>query len=206
MPANNAKSVVHYWQGLYGGLGHLYSPGALRATYPWLPYALDNGAYGAFMRKESFNGDAFIKHCDLAAQMSQSPLWIVVPDSVGDKKLTIEMWPEWSARLQLYGWPLAFAAQDGMTPRDVPENASIVFIGGSTQWKRDNIKIFCDAFKRVHVGRINTRKWLWYCHQCGVESVDGTGWFRGDLEQYNALHDYLRSTSRPASSEIDLDF
>ena len=34
MPANNGKWQVHYWQGLYGGLGHLYGPGRTFAPMP----------------------------------------------------------------------------------------------------------------------------------------------------------------------------
>ncbi len=49
MPSNNSKSIVHYWAGLYGNLGHLYSPEGWRDPVQWLPYALDNGAFTAYM-------------------------------------------------------------------------------------------------------------------------------------------------------------
>lgn len=108
----------------------------------------------------------------------EKPLWIAVPDVVTDKKATIAKWIEWEPRLRQYRCPLAFVAQDGMQPKDVPDDADVVFIGGSTDWKLANIKRFSDYFTRVHVGRVNTLKRLWLCYEAEVESVDGTGWFR----------------------------
>ncbi len=37
MPANNTSWLVHYWAGLYGGLGHLYSPSRSEQPFPHLP-------------------------------------------------------------------------------------------------------------------------------------------------------------------------
>jgi hypothetical protein len=54
-----------------------------------------------------------------------------------------------------------------------------VFIGGTDFWKQKAIPIFTEAFERVHVGRVNGMRMLQRCAAYGVESVDGTGWFRG---------------------------
>jgi hypothetical protein len=77
-----------------------------------------------------------------------------------------------------YGWPLAFAVQDGMTPSDVPGNAEVVFVGGTTKWKWDTAEMWAKSFPRVHVGRVNEVRRLWQCADLGIEPVDGTGWFR----------------------------
>src|SRR5208283_317973 len=90
-----------------------------------------------------------------------------------------------------YGFTPAFAVQDGMTPRDVPLGAGVVFVGGSTKWKRQTLEVWCGGFPRVHVARINTERWLWRCYALGAESCDGTGWFRGDPVQFRGLLDYL---------------
>jgi hypothetical protein len=49
MPSNWSAGLVHYLAGIYPGMiGHLYSPKGQRGPYPWLPYALDNGAFKNF--------------------------------------------------------------------------------------------------------------------------------------------------------------
>ena len=191
MPSNNSKWQVHYWQGKYGGLGHLYSLDGKRGPYPHLPYALDNGRYPAFSSGKVWDYDKYILLLDWAKLADIQPMWALVPDIVGDPEGTLEEWGKWSGLLKEYGFPLAFAAQDGHTPSDIPEDAEVVFIGGTTKWKRENIKTFCDAFPRVHVGRINTYKWVRYCHDAGAESCDGTGWFRGNKDQLAELERYL---------------
>jgi hypothetical protein len=62
--AGKGHTILHYWQGLYGGLGQLYSPGHFDRSFGWLPYAIDNGAYAAFTNKVPWDREAFIKHCD----------------------------------------------------------------------------------------------------------------------------------------------
>lgn len=208
MPANNSKGLVHYWAGIYGHLGHLYSPGGFRGPYPWLPYAIDNGAYPAWEKKQPWNEAAFVELCDRIKWLQQKPRWIVVPDVVTDKVATLERWNEWEPKLRSYGIPLAFAVQDGMDLTDVPKSADVVFVGGTTSWKRQNIARFCQVFPRVHVGRINTWKWVWYCHDCGAESVDGTGFFRGDPAQSQGLEDYLKTVAgkAPRSYQLPINF
>ena len=88
------------------------------------------------------------------------------------------------------------AVQDGMEPGDVPAEAGVVFVGGSTEWKWRTVRDWCDAFDRVHVGRVNTNGKLWECHEAGAESCDGTGWFRGDQRQLRGLIAYLERSSQ----------
>jgi hypothetical protein len=156
-----------------------------------LPYALDNGAFGAFKNGTAFDEKAFFGLCDWAKASGIAPRWVLVPDVVTDANATLVLWDHLWLRVQEYGWPLAFAAQDGHEPRHVPENADVVFIGGSTDWKRLNIHRFCLHHPRVHVGRINTHKWLSLCAHAGAESVDGTGFFRGDRVQLEGLISFL---------------
>jgi hypothetical protein len=146
---------------------------------------------------------------------SNKPLWIAVPDVVCDRVQTLRQWTEWEPFLrQCYPRiPLAFVVQDGMTQADVPASAEVVFVGGSTEWKRQNIDLFVKSFdgcngrsrKRIHVGRINTWRWLWFCHDAGVTSVDGSGYFRGDGKQLNDLKLYLQTCSeRSRPRQFDL--
>ena len=195
MPANNTKGIVHYWAGKFGHLGHIYSPAGWREPVPWLPYVLANGAWTCHTQGTPFDAAGFLGLCDKAAACGQPPMWVAAPDVVADKEETLALWPAWELRLRGYGWPVAFIAQDGMTPGDVPSGADLVFIGGSTAWKWSSLHAFCQAFARVHVGRVNGERGLWECYDAGAESCDGTGWFRGDAKQLAGLERYLRAVN-----------
>lgn len=194
MPANNSKWQVHYWAGKYGNLGHLYSIGSHRGPFPHLPYALDNGRFPAWSSGKEWDREAYIGLLQWARDAHIQPLWALVPDVVADAAATFREWEAWSAVVRgfLPNVPLAFAAQDGMRPDDVPPEAGVVFLGGSTEWKRQAIRPWCERHQRVHVGRINTYKWLVECHNAGAESCDGTGWFRGCTKQLAGLEQYLQ--------------
>lgn len=196
MPANNSKWQVHYWQGKYGGLGHLYSVGSFKGPYGHLPYALDNGRFPAWSSGKPWVEADYMNLLEQARKACDSglwPLWALVPDVVADKDATLAQWGEWSekVRLHLPGVPLAFAAQDGMTPDDVPLDADVVFMGGSDDFKRPSIRPWCREFPRVHVGRVNSYSMLVHCYESGAESCDGTGWFRGDQNQLKGLETFL---------------
>jgi len=193
MPTNWSSLIVGYWAGRYpGSVGHLYSPGGWRRPEPWLPYALDNGAWGAHLAGSAWDCGAWRDHLRRAALSGQAPLWAVVPDMVGDRAATLEMWRAHSPEAARYGWPLAFAAQDGMEPDDVPDDAAVVFLGGSTAWKLDNLAAWGRAFPgRLHVARVNTRTRLSLCYRAGAMSCDGTGWGRGDQQQLGGLKQFI---------------
>ena len=196
MPSNNAGIVAGWLFGRFPGrMGHLYSVGGLSRLHSFVPFALDNGRFPAWENKCEWDEEAYLGMLDRVVNMGGKPMWLLVPDVVGDAAATLMEWDKWAHRLTQYRWPLAFAVQDGMNPENVPKEAEVVFVGGSTEWKRKTMYDWCDQFDRVHVGRINTNKWLWECDQAGVESCDGTGWFRGDQQQLDGLIDYLeRST------------
>lgn len=207
MPANNAKLEVGYLAGKYPGrVGHLYTP----ASYPkmpygeWLPYALDNGRFAAWKQAQENGGawqnwwdaEQFLSMVHHYADCKQKPLWVVVPDVLGDREATLREWKLWVPTLSPLGIPFAFAVQDGMTERDVPPEASIVFVGGTTNWKWLNFDRWVKAGLRTHVGRVNGYSYLKDCHRAGIESVDGTGFFRGDQKQLHGLRSYLEQADR----------
>lgn len=200
MPSNNSGLQVGYLHGKYGErMGWLISPRGWRRPPPWMPMCLDNGAYGAFLKGKPFSEveEAWLELIETAHEHCQ-PDWMVVPDVVTKKQETLDSWAKWYPFLKekYPKTPLAFAVQDGMTPDDVPkEGVSVIFIGGSTEFKWGTLKIWCDAFPRVHVARVNTERWLWVAHFAGVESCDGTGWFRGDKKQLAGLYNYMELSS-----------
>lgn len=207
MPANNAKLEVGYLAGKYPGrVGHLYTPAAYPKTPygEWLPYALDNGRFAAWKQAQENGGDwsdwwnpsqfmGMVRHY---AWCSQKPLWIVCPDVLGDRDATLQEWETWEPQLRQFDMTIAFAVQDGMTEGDVPDGAALVFVGGSTTWKWLNYDRWPKAGLRTHVGRVNGYSYLKDCHLAGVESVDGTGFFRGDQKQLHGLRTYLEQADR----------
>jgi hypothetical protein len=122
-------------------------------------------------------------------------MWVVVPDSIGDRDETLRLWDIHAAALQAFGVPLAMAVQDGMSPADVPKEASIVFVGGSTSWKWRNLPMWTESFSRVHVGRVNSLRLLLMAEKSGAESCDGTGWFRAP-DRLAELTSYLENNHR----------
>lgn len=197
MPANCSGMRVGWMCGRFPGrIGHLFSPGGWRGPWEFAPYALDNGRFPCWSKGTEWSATKYRELLSRAQDSGQPPLWALVPDVVGDRDATLREWDTWAPELASYGWPLAFAAQDGMTPDDVPSEADVVFVGGSTEWKWLSIHGWCESFPRVHVGRVNGEKGLWICHEAGVESCDGTGWFRGDRRQEAGLTRYLERSSR----------
>lgn len=185
MVSNQSRPEFHWAAGAYPGrIGHLYSPGGQR-DYPWMPYALDNAAFAAFKEGTPWSAERFETLLSWASRR-RPPLWVLCPDVVGDRSGTLARWAEWAPRLRPYGWPIAFAVQDGMRAADVPADADLIFVGGTTRWKRRGLRGWCRDFPRVHVGRVNGEKALWTCVEFGAESCDGTGWWaqaRGRRDQ-----------------------
>jgi hypothetical protein len=122
---------------------------------------------------------------------SHKPLWAACPDRVGDAEKTSKMWKRYHKIILHFDILPAFVVQDGHKAKDIPDNAEVIFVGGTTEWKRKTIRYWCKNFPRVHVGRINTLKWLRYVQNAGAESCDGTGWGRGDKRQLNGLIYFL---------------
>jgi hypothetical protein len=190
MIANNTgKEAYRLLAAFPDRIGHIYGPGGWRG--PWPYYALDNGAFPEWKRGKPFNEDRFLKLCDSAAAAEVKPAWVAVPDVVMDRDATLERWYEWAPRLRSYGFPLAFVVQNGMVGADIPSEASAVFVGGDTAWKRETAAYWCQHHPHVHVGRVNGERDLWRYHRAGAQSCDGTGWFRGDRRQLDGLWYYL---------------
>jgi len=189
--SNNTGPIAKHLLAKYPDqIGHCISPGGWRKPFPY--YVAENGRFNS-----GWSEDVYFKHLEKVSEHPIAPQWLSVLDVVGDHAKTLAEWKMWYGELRNYGWPLAFVAQDGCEPSDVPKEAEVVFIGGTTTWKRRNIYKFCDYFPRVHVGRINTAKWLKVCHDAGAESVDGTGWFRGDRVQLSWLVKFLEGEHSP---------
>lgn len=177
MPSNNAGFECGRLFGKYPHrLAHLMTPENNKEPRPHTKWALDNGVFGAWSQNKKWNEEPFYNY--LNNWSCFKPLWVVVPDWVADRKKTLDLWQEHISTILNYNVIPAFVVQDGMTPKDVPGNAEIIFVGGSTSWKWKNLKIWTSNFERVHVGRVNTYNLCYQALEAGAESCDGTGWFR----------------------------
>lgn len=173
--------VWHYWAGRYpGSVGVLMSPSYMKwvPIDPWMPLALDNDAFTAWRDKKPWDEAAWLKMLNFVAMTGAKPMWAAVPDVVTNRHETLESWKRHKDEILKRGWSAAFCVQDGMTPDDVPDQAAVVFVGGSDEWKLRNLPMWTSNFPRVHCARINAVEVIEKCEQLGCESVDGTGWFR----------------------------
>lgn len=181
MPSNHSSALIHYLAGKHPSrIGWLIGPTGLAKTKlrDWMPFACDNDAFSAWANEKEWDYLAWINMLKKITSLRQSPRWVLVPDVVAEREKTILAWEKYAPEASTFGFPLAFAVQDGMTPKDVPIKADVVFVGGTTEWKWNNLRLWTDNFIRVHVGRVNSLNKLRLCERLNVESVDGTGWFR----------------------------
>lgn len=159
-------------------VGVLFSPAnrnsaRLTAGRVW---GIDNGAFAGF------DANAFV---DLIGRLRRVPgcRFVVAPDVVGDSRATAELFDLWEPMIRALGYPVALAAQDGLTVPGVPwDRIDALFIGGSTEWKLsrevDNLLAFAGARgKWRHVGRVNTRRRMRHFWNL-TDSIDGSGFSR----------------------------
>lgn len=176
-----SNRIWHYWSGKHpGSVGILIGPsyGKKVPIDKWMPFALDNDAFTAWRDKKPWDVEAWRKMLSWVRMTRLVPIWAAVPDVVADRKATIDNWKCYASQIIDLGWPTAFCVQDGMTPRDVPSEASVIFVGGSDGWKYPNLEMWTSNFPRVHCARVNSIQMFEACERLGCESIDGTGWFR----------------------------
>lgn len=148
-----------------------------------VPWALDNGCF------TSFNRPKWERMLDEAE--GNRPLFVTLPDIVGDAIRTLELFDQFTLRTN--GLPRALVLQDGIGKHRIPwDDLAAVFVGGS-----DDFKYSAEAInaaktakmlgKHVHVGRVNTasrvRNWAEW-----ADSLDGSGISRFD----HMLEDVLK--------------
>lgn len=211
MPSNASGWFWHSLARETGRLGHLYSPGGQRGPWPWLPYALDNGAFSCWDKDaNTFDDGAWWEMSrsltvlwNWALWCGTPPLWVVVPDVPGNAGRTIERWAEYAPRLAR--WPRALAVQDGMTVADAKQldpMPDVIAIGGTDEFKWTTVEKWVAAFPRVHVLRCNSPERLYELEAMGVESCDGTGWNRGNKTQTAGLERWARSKAKPITTDL----
>lgn len=165
-----------------GHLGVLHTPqnGNRLCSLP-LPWACDNSAFS------NPDVDKFWRLCinSWAMDRHHAPMWVAVPDVVGDHRATLASFGWWRAywleEIGCIPFPLAFVLQNGCTVDEVPwDDIAAVFVGGDNQFKLRQSATLIDAAKErgkmIHIGRVNTHRRLRYAFDLGADTVDGTNY------------------------------
>lgn len=188
-------------------LGLMIQPSTI-AHAPAIPrygaWAYDNGAYGS----KPFCPVAWFDHLSmLLSTYSDTHLFAVAPDVVGDWARTWERTEVWIQPMRKIGARVAVVLQDGATPANVPwDKFDACFIGGTTDWKLGEEAAQCVWIAHaygmlVHVGRVNTIKRAKYFRKMAVDSIDGTMLKFHPAEQSRILTQLLTMANEPRTRE-----
>lgn len=158
-------------------------------------FAIDNGAWTAFNKKQDFPTEKFI---NMVTKVGNYADWIAIPDCVGDRLGTLAKANNWIDKIRnITNRPLLIVYQDNMTRQDLlpyVRDGIGVFIGGSTEAKLNALEMVGDLCKEYnvwsHCGRVSSPLRMEMCISNGIKSIDGSGWNRFlYLCQY--AYDYL---------------
>lgn len=168
------RSLTHV---MAPNLGQLVQPRSWWLPDGSLPWAADNDAYNGF------DEGRFVAMLERIAGVPNC-LWVAAPDVVGDASATLDLFDGYWRLVDSYKLPVAFVAQDGLVPDDVPwQLVDALFVGGSTEWKLSGyaaavVRRAKSEGKQVHMGRVNSMRRLRYAKSIGCDSVDGTRYAR----------------------------
>ena len=132
-------------------------------------FAVDNGAFVGFDHQ---------KFLRLLGRITRQPLFVVVPDSVGNKAETLRLFDIWQPIILRLGFDPAFVIQDGMIFEDLPP-VNHFFMGGSQSYKRSALALsIADQLhqqkKYLHLGGVNGFRFLRRAYfDYKAASVDG---------------------------------
>jgi hypothetical protein len=144
-----------------------------------LSYAIDNGAWGAFQKKERFKTGPFL---DLVERHGGAANFVVIPDIVAGGMKSLDFSVSWIHRLKNLK-KLLLPVQDGM---DIYSVAAVlhqhpnmgIFLGGTTEWKLETMfewGVVAAVMRRhYHIGRVNTMRRIRLAAEAGADSFDGT--------------------------------
>lgn len=142
------------------------------------PYAIDNGAWTAWQKKDAWNQGAFEK---LIESHGDGADFVVVPDIVMGGIHSLRFSEKWLLRLMRVGKRRLIAVQDGLVAADIRpmlDAETGIFVGGSTDWKLLTMGRWADLARErgsyCHVGRVNTEIRIRMCGRFRVDSFDGS--------------------------------
>lgn len=158
-------------------------------------WGFDNGAFGAWRKKEPFPEEKFLKRLDRAYKIG-TPYLSVTPDLVGKGSESLEFSLKWLDRLPSE-WSWYLALQDGMTVKSVEaviHNFKGLFLGGTNEFKATAPiwrKLSYEYNIPFHYGRAGTAKKVIHAFRYGATSLDSTGplW---SVEKFNQFIEIIK--------------
>jgi len=166
-------------------------------------YALDNGAWSAFVAGARFDAGRF-RAC--VAQMGAGADWIVVPDIVCGGRESLRFSLSWLDEILMVGPPVLLAVQNGMKASDLRHHVGGrvgLFVGGDTAWKEATLPVWGRLARErtcyLHVGRVNSARRIRLCAMAGADSFDGSS-----ASRYSKTVGALDAARRQVALEIDL--
>lgn len=159
-----------------GEIGMICTPAEGRDPLTGVSWGADNGCFG----KGYPGAPSWLSWLARLAEHAERCLWATAPDIVGDAAATLHRSRPHLPAIRALGYPAALVAQDGLEHLTVPWSTfDVLFIGGSTEWKLGPAAagLVADAHdrgKRVHMGRVNSRRRFSYAEHLGCHSADGT--------------------------------
>lgn len=184
------------------GVGLLIQPKtyAPKRVLPFGTWAADNGCYPPENPWSCAKWARMLGAIE-DAQLSW-PLFCLVPDRPFDHEGTLRRWERYAPVVVAFGYPTAFAIQDGATVETVPwDQLDVAFLAGTTGWKcgEPAYEMALEARNRdkwVHMGRVNSWERLDWASRIGCDSADGTFMKHGKPEDMVArLRVWLDSNS-----------
>lgn len=192
---SGATSTVKKMTG-HPNLGQLVTPRDRNTPITGLVYAADNSAYSCWDEL------AFIRMLNRLATNQSKPVFVTVPDYVGNARITNQLWDRWASEVLDRGLVAGYVLQDGQDHSTVPwSDIGALFIGGSTEFKTDkHVRYLVRKANNkgiwVHMGRVNSLRRLQTALDMSVDSIDGSGFSRfAELKLPRALQ-YIQSSTQ----------
>jgi len=158
-----------------------------------VPWAADNDAYGYWKRGELYNPKPLLKALESWRAYNQQCVFVVAPDVLTNAKATLQNFWYWRDIIRAYGYPVAFAVQDGIEKYPPPWGYfEVLFIGATNRVKySDHVRNLVQEAKGrglwVHNGRVNTPFYISRSYEMGCDSFDGTLFSRVNYEVVRVL-------------------
>lgn len=159
-----------------GEFGCITTPAQGNKTFPneWDVIA-DNGCFSD--RWDATKWATWLRDQSRAMRFAVCPD-VFAPDGQECHAATLGRWHLYSGLIERAGFVPAFVCQVGSSPCNVPDDASVLFLGGTTEWKLGPVAASIVARHRsdrwVHMGRVNSLRRLRYAAEIGCHSADGT--------------------------------
>ena len=147
------------------------------SPYPYELWGFDNGAFGAYLRKQSFPTEEFEARLGKALEVNSDPYMAVTPDIVANGCESLDFSLMWRSKLPNY-WPWYLAVQDGMEKSEVEDSLHLfegIFLGGSDKFKSTAYtwaRLAHKHRKKFHYGRASTPRKLAHAYRVGSDSCD----------------------------------